>query len=108
MGPSHHIHSLSSRAYFLSLITSRPEPLCARLRVVVDSNFTNFRNYKAPTIKETVDLPTKFSAPVPPQKPEVEGASIVASAEDVSIVEEAWPALYNPIDDPANYNHDFD
>ncbi|KAJ1550387.1 hypothetical protein HK096_007215 [Nowakowskiella sp. JEL0078] len=103
------LQSLQSRVLAVSRPFSTRVPLFqAKGYIIQDLYLNEIRNYKAPTIKEAVDLPTKFSAPVPPPKPEVEGASVVASAEEVSIEEEAWPALYNPIDDPANYNHDFD
>ncbi|KAI8810469.1 hypothetical protein BJ742DRAFT_800405 [Cladochytrium replicatum] len=69
------------------------------------------RAYKPKPITEKVELPSKFSPPTPPAKPELEGAVVEASATSAveeSIEEEQWPALYNPIDDPANYNTDFD
>ncbi|KAI8929877.1 hypothetical protein BC831DRAFT_441392 [Entophlyctis helioformis] len=67
----------------------------------------HIREYKPP--KETdaskVDLAQTVTAPKPPAKPELETAAdaAVQAGGDVALEEEAWPALYNPIDDPANF-----
>lgn len=58
------------------------------------------------TSSDKVDLPTTFVPPPAPAKPELDVSAVTGEAanavEDV-IEEEQWPAVYNPIDDPANY-----
>ncbi|KAJ3370741.1 hypothetical protein HDU91_005907 [Kappamyces sp. JEL0680] len=53
--------------------------------------------------QEKIDLPTTFSAPKAPAKPEIEAAPVAAAAE-AALTEEAWPALADSIDDPTLYN----
>jgi len=68
------------------------------------------RNFKPSTSDRaaTADLATSFSAPSPPPKPKVEGSDIKIVEENIVQVAEAeWPTPYNPIDDPVNYNDEF-
>ncbi|KAJ3301554.1 hypothetical protein HDV03_000666 [Kappamyces sp. JEL0829] len=57
--------------------------------------------------QEKIDLPTTFSAPKAPAKPEIEAAPVAAAAE-AALTEEAWPALADSIDDPTLYNDEYD
>ncbi|KAI8592841.1 hypothetical protein HDU89_007238 [Geranomyces variabilis] len=68
------------------------------------------KNYQAPkAANEKVDLPTTFAAPAPPAKPEVDvTVAEVSATADEAVAEEEWPAVYNPIDDPANYPDEWD
>ncbi|KAJ3015140.1 hypothetical protein HKX48_004761 [Thoreauomyces humboldtii] len=67
------------------------------------------RKYTPPkATNEKVDLPTTFTAPAAPPKPELDTSVVQAAAVDEAVAEEAWPAVYNPIDDPANYPDEWD
>ena len=52
---------------------------------------------------EKSGLPETFSLPKAPAAPAVEGLELATEAE-VVLEEAVWPALVDPIDDPANYN----
>eukprot|EP00842_Homolaphlyctis_polyrhiza_P000546 jgi/Hompol1/1492/HPOL_002719-RA len=75
----------------------------AKADAVTELYLNYLRSYKPTVVSEKVDLPTTFAAPKPPAKPEIEGADVVIAAAGEALEEEAWPALYNAIDDPANY-----
>ncbi|KAI9098816.1 hypothetical protein DFS34DRAFT_619063 [Phlyctochytrium arcticum] len=78
----------------------------ARADFVTDLYLQELRNYTPAkqASADKVDLPTTFTAPTPPAKPEVERAVAQATATGEEIIEEEeWPPVYNPIDDPANY-----
>ncbi|KAL2918003.1 hypothetical protein HK105_202417 [Polyrhizophydium stewartii] len=77
----------------------------AKADAVTELYLAQLRAYKPVVSTEKVDLPTSFSTPKAPAKPEVEGkdVAVAAVAADEALEEEEWPALYNAIDDPANY-----
>jgi hypothetical protein len=47
-------------------------------------------------------LPTSFTAPAAPAKPELEVQVVAAAEAELKDVE--WPALVDPIDNPELYN----
>lgn len=49
-----------------------------------------------------------FTISAAPPKPAVEKSTVSAAADTEMAKEEAWPALYNAIDDPKNFNDDFE
>lgn len=54
------------------------------------------------------DLKETFAFPAPPAKPQVEKANVSAVADTEAMKEAEWPPLYNPVDDPANFNDEFE
>ncbi|KAI9011196.1 hypothetical protein BC832DRAFT_328478 [Gaertneriomyces semiglobifer] len=81
----------------------------AKADLVSDIYVKALRDYKPAKQVEATDLPTTFTAPAPPPKPEVEKVEASAtSVKEEAMEEEAWPALTNPIDDPANYPDEWD
>ncbi|KAJ3416496.1 hypothetical protein HDV05_001233 [Chytridiales sp. JEL 0842] len=82
-----------------------------RKDIIQDIYLSEIRGYKPvkDTAAEKVDVVDKFTIPTPPPKPELELASAQAGAlEEAAVQEEAWPAVYNPIDDPHNYNSEWE
>ncbi|KAI9199297.1 uncharacterized protein BJ171DRAFT_632238 [Polychytrium aggregatum] len=66
------------------------------------------RGYVPKETTEKVAIPDKFTVPAPPPKPELETAPARAVQGEEAFAEEEWPALYNAIDDPHNYNDEWD
>ncbi|KAJ3254860.1 putative cell survival pathways protein [Boothiomyces macroporosus] len=73
--------------------------------IITDTYLAELRAYK-PEKLAPIDLPSTFTPPAAPTKPELELA--VAQKEEGELKEEEWPALVDPIDDPENYNDEYD
>ncbi|KAI8919037.1 hypothetical protein DFJ77DRAFT_452837 [Powellomyces hirtus] len=82
----------------------------AKADLIAEIYISELKKYTAPKASnEKVDLPTTFTAPAAPPKPELDvSAGEVAAVAEEAVEEEEWPAVYNPIDDPANYPDEWD
>jgi hypothetical protein len=77
----------------------------ARADIIGSLYLSEIKAYKPTTTADKSGLATTFSVPKPPAVPGLEGVGAVLKASEESALEEdAWPALVDPIDDPANYN----
>lgn len=64
---------------------------------------SQLKAYKPSKAAAKTDLPETFALPAAPPVPAFDKTEAV-TASSGKVEEEAWPALYDPIDDPNNYN----
>jgi hypothetical protein len=73
--------------------------------IIQELYLSELRAYKPSKVSTKVDLPETFQVPKAPEIPKLEKSVIVESKE--KIVAQEWPALVDPIDDPENYNDEW-
>ncbi|KAJ3210130.1 hypothetical protein HDU67_005631 [Dinochytrium kinnereticum] len=99
---------VDTRAAFGARTFMAVSPL--RKDLIQDLYLSEIRAYKpaATDAAVKVDLVDKFSLPTPPAKPEIEASVSETAVVEDAIEEEEWPPVYNPIDDPNNYNDEWE
>ena len=65
---------------------------------------SQLKAYKPSKATAKTELPETFALPAAPPVPAFDKTEAVTAASSGKVEEEAWPALYDPIDDPNNYN----
>jgi hypothetical protein len=85
------------------VIASRGLASAASPDILQSLYLSTLKSYKAPKALAKAELPETFTLPSPPPVPAFDKTEVAASASG-KLEEEAWPALYDPIDDPNNYN----
>ncbi|KND01352.1 uncharacterized protein SPPG_03164 [Spizellomyces punctatus DAOM BR117] len=101
-----------SRVIAPAVTRSFTQTASVKADLITDLYLQELRKYTPPkeSAADAADLPTTFAPPAAPAKPEIDvkTTDAVANAADEAVEEEEWPAVYNPIDDPANYPDEWD
>lgn len=81
----------------------------ARADIIQNLYLNELRSFQKPKEVQKVDLPETFTHPAAPPKPAIDtGAHLATESAADAMAEEQWPALYNPIDDPAVFTEEWD
>ncbi|KAJ3112636.1 hypothetical protein HDU96_004358, partial [Phlyctochytrium bullatum] len=78
--------------------------------IVQDLYLNELRAYRPPAVDASAkaNLVDKFTLPTPPPAPGIEASVSDAVVTEDAMEEEEWPPVYNPIEDPHNYNSEWE